>query len=156
VVGYRYHAERPLTGEERAEVEQGLRTVPRLDPVTLLPLADQHNDYLIDREMQRRVNFTGIRGISEQDMAMTQSMGPIYDRSKEHLGTSDVAVIAMRRLLLRLARSVHDGGDGPYAASHGAAYQVRPLDTRSAEESLAGLIAANQDRLVARVGPEPA
>ena len=27
-------------------------------------------------------------------------MGPLYDRSKEHLGVSDTAVIAMRKYLL--------------------------------------------------------
>jgi hypothetical protein len=64
--------------------------VPRVDPTTLLPLANRANDYLIDRAVQKMVNYSGIRGISEQDMAMTQSMGPIYERWNEHLGGSDV------------------------------------------------------------------
>jgi phthalate 4,5-dioxygenase len=148
VIGYRYHAERPLSADERASVEHGLQTVPRIDPTTLLPVANRRNDYLIDRQMQRTHNFTGIVGISEQDMAMTQSMGAIVDRSKEHLGTSDVAVIAMRRVLLRLAQQVQDGG-APYAAYHGEVYRVRPLDVHSEQASLEGVIHENERALVA-------
>jgi phthalate 4,5-dioxygenase oxygenase subunit len=147
VVGYRYHAERPMTAAERAVVENGVQTVPRIDPATLLPIANRHNDYLIDRHMQRMVNYSGIVGISEQDMAMTQSMGRVFDRSKEHLGTSDVAVIAMRRLLLRLAHNLQSEGSGPYAAYHGEVYRVRPLDTRSEAASLAEILELNQSRL---------
>ncbi|MBV8719170.1 MAG: Rieske 2Fe-2S domain-containing protein [Chloroflexi bacterium] len=140
VVGYRYHPERPLSAEEQAQVRNGLLAVPRVDRYTLYPVANRQNDYLIDRQMQKTVNYTGIRGISEQDMAMTQSMGPIYDRSQEHLGTSDVAVIAMRRLLLRLAANLEDGLPGPYAAYHGEAYRIRPLDTRSEDPTLQGIL----------------
>ena len=45
-------------------------------------------------------SFTGLTGINVQDFAVQESMGPIYDRRKEHLGVSDVAVIRMRRVLL--------------------------------------------------------
>jgi hypothetical protein len=55
------------------------------------------NDYLIDREMQKRENFTGIVGVNTEDFAVQEGMGPIVDRSKEHLGTTDRAVIALRR-----------------------------------------------------------
>src|SRR5438105_15404392 len=79
--------EYPLTGHGYVPIddEQGLLAVPRVDQNTLLPVANCSNDYLIDRQMQKTVNYSGIRGISEQDMAMTQSMGAIYDRSQEHL-----------------------------------------------------------------------
>jgi hypothetical protein len=46
------------------------------------------NDYLIDREKQRRRDdYTRIPGIHQQDQAVTESMGPIYDRCQEHLGS---------------------------------------------------------------------
>ncbi|HEX8968900.1 MAG TPA: Rieske 2Fe-2S domain-containing protein, partial [Chloroflexota bacterium] len=52
------------------------------------------NDYLIDREAQRAMrSYTGIPGIRQQDMAVTESMGPIFDRSSEHLGTTDALII---------------------------------------------------------------
>ena len=49
-----------------------------------------------------RGNFSGIRGIGQQDIAMWESMGrrPIVDRHREHLGTTDVAVAQFRRIML--------------------------------------------------------
>ena len=58
---------------------------------------NKDNDYLIDRKAQRTESFTGIAGIHQQDQAVTESMGPIYDRTQEHLGTSDAMVIRTRR-----------------------------------------------------------
>jgi phenylpropionate dioxygenase-like ring-hydroxylating dioxygenase large terminal subunit len=72
------------------------------------------NDFLIDREVQRSNEgpngYTGIQGIPPQDAAMTVSMGPIYDRSQEHLGTSDMMVIRVRRRLLAAARALAEHG----------------------------------------------
>ena len=50
--------------------------------------------------MQKTQNFTGIVGVNTQDFALQEGMGPICDRSKEFLGTSDKAIVALRRLLL--------------------------------------------------------
>ena len=55
-------------------------------------------------------NFTGIKGIPSQDIAMWEGMGPITDRSVERLGASDVAVAAFRRLMVEAARTVQAGG----------------------------------------------
>jgi hypothetical protein len=38
-------------------------------------------------------------------MAMTESMGPIIDRTNEQLGTTDVLIIRTRRRLLASARA---------------------------------------------------
>ena len=54
-------------------------------------------------------NFSGIDGAAIQDIAMQESMGPVYDRSEEHLGASDKAVIFYRRLALRLLRDMEEG-----------------------------------------------
>jgi nitrite reductase/ring-hydroxylating ferredoxin subunit len=67
------------------------------------------NDYLIDRENQRTTTYTGIEGIAQQDMAVTESMGGVYDRASEHLGTSDMAIIRMRRMLIKAARDLAEG-----------------------------------------------
>jgi hypothetical protein len=40
-------------------------------------------------------------------------MAPIVDRSREHLGSTDKAVVAARRLLLQAAKTVLEGGDLP-------------------------------------------
>ncbi len=52
-------------------------------------------------------------------------MGPIYDRSTEHLGSSDLAIIAMRRRMLEAARALAEPGEVPYETRQPAAYDVR-------------------------------
>jgi hypothetical protein len=93
------------------------------------------NDYLISRDEQRTLSYTGIRGIAQQDMAVTESMGPIYDRTKEHLGTSDKAVIRMRQLLIQAAKDLANGIDPPaldpalpYASIRSAERIIAPGD----------------------------
>ena len=54
------------------------------------------NDFLIDREKQKTFSYTGILGINQQDMAVTESMGAIYQRHQEHLGTTSRAIIKLR------------------------------------------------------------
>jgi len=72
------------------------------------------NDFLIDREAQRTwKSYTGIEGIRQQDMAMTESMGPIMDRTREHLGTTDALIIRVRRKLLASARALAEHGIAP-------------------------------------------
>ena len=40
---------------------------------------------------------------------MIETMGAVVDRRSEHLGTSDLAIIAMRRRLIRGARELQEG-----------------------------------------------
>ena len=97
-------------------------------PGTLQPARNLSNDYLIDREKQRNETFSGIEGIRAQDAAMVESAGPIADRTREHLGTSDTAVIRMRRLLLGAAKALANGRE-PGAAAGGSLYTVRSHST---------------------------
>jgi phthalate 4,5-dioxygenase oxygenase subunit len=62
------------------------------------------NDFLQDREAMRKGDFTGIRGIPNQDIAMWETMGPIADRSLERLGVSDTAILQFRRIMVDAAR----------------------------------------------------
>jgi phthalate 4,5-dioxygenase oxygenase subunit len=57
----------------------------------------------------KRGNFTGIKGIPTQDMAMWESMGPIVDRSQDHPGSSDLAVVQFRRMMVNAAKRFMDG-----------------------------------------------
>jgi hypothetical protein len=76
------------------------------------------NDYQVDRELQHRTSFSGIPDFVSQDHAVQESMGSILDRTREHLGTSDRAVIRMRQQLLSAARDLAAGIEPP--ASDGA------------------------------------
>jgi phthalate 4,5-dioxygenase oxygenase subunit len=68
------------------------------------------NDYLQDRQSMRLGNFTGIRGIPNQDIAMWESMGAIADRTSERLGASDIAVVQFRRLMLAAVQRFTSSG----------------------------------------------
>jgi len=118
-----WHPDRPLTTTERDQYASGFGIHAVVDE-RYRPLANQENDYLIDREDQRTRTFTGIKGIGEQDMACQETMGPIYDRTHEHLGTSDTAIISMRRQLLKLARQLEEGHE-PSLPSRPELYRVR-------------------------------
>jgi phthalate 4,5-dioxygenase oxygenase subunit len=67
------------------------------------------NNYLQDRAAMKRGDFTGIKGIPNQDMAMWESMGPIADRSSDQLGISDIAVVQFRRQMIAAAKAFRDG-----------------------------------------------
>lgn len=71
------------------------------------------NWYLQDRQMMKTTNMSGIEGILIQDHAVSESQGRILDRTKEHLGGSDVAVVAWRRQMIRAARAFAKDGAIP-------------------------------------------
>ncbi len=80
-----------------------------LAPGSWRHVRNKDNDYMIDRQMQKTFNYSGLPGNRVQDMAVTESMGTIFDRSSEHLGAADTAIIVMRRQLLRMARELEQG-----------------------------------------------
>ena len=84
------------------------------------------NDYMIDREAQRSwKSFTGIPGVRQQDMAVTESMGPIYKRYNEHLGTTDAMIIRTRRKLIAAAKAFRDQGVIPPGVDNPEVYRQR-------------------------------
>ena len=113
-----------LSREDRDAIENDTFVHAKVEPVTFRPLRNQDNNYLIDREQQRSATMTGIHGFAAQDQALQESMGPLVDRTRERLGTSDTAIIATRRLLLQEIRSLQQG-ETPLAAQQGDIYWVR-------------------------------
>jgi phthalate 4,5-dioxygenase len=124
VICFTYCPDRPLTEQEVANFRAGETSHPVLIPGTMRQRANRDNDYLIDRTLQRTTFYSGIAGVRAQDTAMTESMGHIVDRSREHLGTSDIAIIAMRKAMLAAARKLA-AGEAPVAARGGPLYAVR-------------------------------
>ena len=120
---YTWNPDRPLTEEERRAYRAG-RTVHAEVDARFVPLRNRDNDYLIDRDAQKRRTFTGIQGVSEQDAMIQDSQGWIADRTREHLGPTDAAIIEFRRLLLRGARDLRAGIE-PAAARAGSGYRLR-------------------------------
>jgi phthalate 4,5-dioxygenase len=115
----------PLTEEDR--LERGSGNGPdHVDQKTFRSLRHKGNNWLIDRQVQKTETFTGIDGINTQDRAIQESMGPIVDRSQEHLGPADRAIIVARRLLLQALKTVREGGDP--LGTDTSYYQVRAIE----------------------------
>jgi nitrite reductase/ring-hydroxylating ferredoxin subunit len=102
------------------------------------------NMYGLDRERQHKLSFTGMPFIPTQDQAMTEGMGYVCDRSEEHLGSSDVAIIHMRRMMLRMLENFEKGSE-PFAPAHPEIYRVRPLDVESEHAELPDVLQEYSD-----------
>jgi phenylpropionate dioxygenase-like ring-hydroxylating dioxygenase large terminal subunit len=120
--------DRPLADDDISTIESWTGAYAEVDPKTFEPIASRANDYLLDRAKQRTENFTGMRGIREQDIAVQEDQfgGPVTDRTKEHLGTSDAGVITLRRRLLNSVRNFQQGQEPPEPRK-ATAYRVRPI-----------------------------
>jgi hypothetical protein len=106
-------AEQPLTEADSEQLGRHIGSAPRELTADFRKVRNRFNDWLIDRQVQKTETYTGIEGITTQDHAIQESMGPIVDRSRERLGSTDKAIVAARRLLLDAAQKVREGGDPP-------------------------------------------
>ena len=116
----------PITEEEWLQMEGGYGWGPEHVLPDFRTVGNRENDWLIDRQVQKKETFTGIEGINAQDVAVQESLGPIVDRTGENLSRTDMAVVAARRLLLQAARTVADGGDPPGLGT--SYYRVRAIE----------------------------
>ena len=109
-----YHPVRALTKDERQAMIDGHGVHVKYTPGTYRPLANKDNDYLMDREAQKRgETYSGIAGIGMQDASLQESMGPIVDRSKENLVSTDNGIIMARHRLRKAAVALRDKGEVP-------------------------------------------
>jgi len=125
---FTWNLDRPQSARDVANMRNGSGVHVALVPGTHTPVRVRANNYLVDREEQRTLTFTGIGGIGEQDFAVQEGMGTIVDRSKERLGVSDGGIVRMRKRLLKESDDLQEGAE-PYAASHGSVYRVHAGDT---------------------------
>jgi hypothetical protein len=126
VICITWRDDRPPSSDELARWRKGEVAHRRVIPGTTTPVEHAENDYLIDREQQRTASCTGVAGIRAQDALVTESCGAIVDRTLEHLGPSDRAVVAFRRWALRQAKRAAEGRR-PLTAVSSAAYAVRAV-----------------------------
>ncbi len=109
-----YHSTRALTEKEVANMRAGEGIHVEYVPGTYRPLANKDNDYLIDRAAQKaKLTFSGVKGISMQDASLQESAGPIQDRTKENLVSTDNAIIMARHRLMKAARDLQKGAAPP-------------------------------------------
>ena len=111
---YDYHPIRKLKDSEVQAVRAGKGIHVQYVPGTFRPLQNKDNDYLIDRAAQKRgETYSGVMGFGMQDAAVQESMGPIVDRSKENLVSTDNGIIMMRHRLLRALKAMEKGETPP-------------------------------------------
>jgi len=136
---FTYHPRRPLSEPELQAMRYGRNgrdafhaALDRFSP----PLAEAYgglhpdratsNDFLLDRQLQRTRQFFGVVGGWAQDAAVQESMGSIYARWQEHLGSSDVGIIAVRRYLIDAARACVEHRAAAPGAADARGYFARP------------------------------
>jgi len=149
-----YHPIRKLTAAEREAMRDGKGVHVKFVPGTFRPLANKDNDYLIDRAAQKAGRtYSGVEGIAMQDASLQESMGPIVDRTKENLVSTDNGIIMARHRLLRSVKALVEKGVVPPG--------VNPAHQRV--RSAAVVLPADQpfkdaakDALTARPGVAPA
>lgn len=111
---FNYLPHRPLSEKELEAMKSGRGIHVDVIPGTYRPVANQANDYLIDRAAQKAgKSYSGVKGIGMQDASLQESMGPIQDRSREHLVSTDNGVIMARQRLIRAAKDLQKGIEPP-------------------------------------------
>jgi phenylpropionate dioxygenase-like ring-hydroxylating dioxygenase large terminal subunit len=108
-----YHPTRVLTDDEVSAMRAGKGIHVKVDQ-NYRPLANKDNDYLMDRQAQREGRtYSGIEGFGMQDASLQESMGPIIDRTKETLVSTDSGIIMARQRLLRAVKALTESGTIP-------------------------------------------
>jgi phthalate 4,5-dioxygenase oxygenase subunit len=109
-----YHPVRALSAEEVKAMRDGKGVHVATLPGTYLPLANKGNNYLMDRAAQKAGRaYSGIDGIGMQDASLQESMGPIADRTKENLSSTDNGIVMARMRLMKAAMALADKGTVP-------------------------------------------
>ena len=94
-------------------VDRNQMRAQRLESYSLpdyLPKKHRGNEYGFDAEEQARSTYTGMGSdINVHDQWAVESQGAIQDRTREHLASTDKAIAANRRLLLRAITAVEEG-----------------------------------------------
>jgi phthalate 4,5-dioxygenase oxygenase subunit len=90
-----------------------------------IPRKNKSNDYGFDPNEQEHETYTGMgTDINVHDQWACESMGPIQDRTREHLGQSDKAITAYRRILRGAIEAAGNGGKLLMVLDAGAAAKI--------------------------------
>lgn len=91
-----------------------------------------HNRFRQDREEMKSRTYAGLgRYFQEHDKFAVESQGPLSDRTTEFLGTADVAVARMRRMMISAVETVRSGGEPPYVLRAGDPDPIDEMVVRS-------------------------
>jgi phenylpropionate dioxygenase-like ring-hydroxylating dioxygenase large terminal subunit len=155
---FNYDLDRDFSEEFQHFVDQWLGFPPestyrsfRLNTGTTIdsyiPIRRADNDYLIDREMQRNVNMSGLHGLNDQDRCMQEGMSRIVNRALEFLVAADRSIITARRRILDAIASPDSLSAFKQSVRDGRAFAVRPLDVVSDISDVAVLFEHFKDEM---------
>ena len=114
------------------------------------------NNYGFSRELQKTRSFSGIPNFKVQDNLVTETAGRVYDRTHEHLGSGDVAVIRLHQRLLEAAKALQSGGTPPALSGQGDFRSVRSAEKILAEDEDWRILGTDDDPAVQEAGMVPA
>jgi len=88
-----------------------------------------HNMWQQDRKAMKDGYWSGFvgKGNPHEDFAVQESMGPIVDRSKEHLGQADLVIVRARRMLIDAVRRYEKTGETSFAGPEVEFPRIRAL-----------------------------
>jgi hypothetical protein len=96
---------RPVAKQEMRRQRLELYTLPDYKP-----RVGRFNNYGYDLDEQQRRTYTGMgEDINVHDQWAVESQGRIQDRTREHLGTTDKAIVALRKLLIGEIKKAGNG-----------------------------------------------
>ncbi len=136
-----FHPEHPIPAKHVELIKDGNGVHAELIPGTFRPVANRCNDYLIDRAKQKSGrHYNGVKGLAMQDASVQESMGPVADRTKEHLRSTDRAIIIARQRLVKAGKEVQEGGKAPGLSSEAqlvrSASFILPVEANFEERAL--------------------
>jgi phenylpropionate dioxygenase-like ring-hydroxylating dioxygenase large terminal subunit len=150
----------PLPDAEIDEYKNGGWYFPELQPGTYKGVQNVHNDYMIDRFVQKNFTYSGIPCFPWQDVSQIENQwGPIADRTQEHLTSSDFQIIGVRRRLLKTAKALANGIE-PTEPWHPKAYAYHratvQTDTGTIDEVVAKARAQASEQHIKAEAPKVA
>ena len=90
------------------------------------------NRYLQDRASMKRETFTGIGyNFDAQDLCVIEGAGPIQDRTREHLVSSDMSIVVARKVRIKAIRDLQEGREPKNVVRDPQLNQFRILSTRA-------------------------
>lgn len=122
---FSWHPARPLREDEIAQMRKGTDVHAELIPGTFNPAQNASNDYAGAHAPHAKQPWMGVKKLQAQDIAMTEAMGALYNRTRENLVPSDVVIAQVRHRLVAAARALQEGSEPPGLDARD--YRLRPL-----------------------------
>jgi len=128
VFTFSWHPTRPLSQQELLVMNSGTAVHAGLIPGTFLPMCNKGNEYAGPDAPPAPQPWMRVKHFQDQDICITESIGAVFDRSQENLGSSDAVIGRVRATLTSAARGLREGREPP--GRDPAEYRMRPVSVQ--------------------------